>query len=382
MHVLHITGSYGGTEVYKNLISYLDIMGVKQTVFVPLNFQNRERCGNQLINFKVKESKIIYDTTLDKRHKYLFELRIKTIISAIEKKIDLTNINIVHCANLCTDGAVAYELKKRYNIPYISAIRNTDLYTYYSLLIWKRPYFNNIVKNANKIMFISPAHRSLFIRKYLKLADIKSEVIPNGVDGIFLKNRYFHHGVLKKQINLIFASAYLQNKSLREIIQAISELRNETNLDLRLIAIGDGLPFRKINRRYINEIYNLEKLNSWLILESYVPKTELLLKYRDADIYIMPSNPETFGLVYVEALSQGLPIIYGSGQGFDGYFDNGFVGYRAQAFNVQDIKEAIKKTISNYSILIRNINNLNLDNLFSWKEIAAKYLNIYKENAK
>ena len=125
-----------------------------------------------------------------------------------------------------------------------------------------------------------------------------------------------------------------------------------------------------------------QKLNSWLILESYVPKTELLLKYRDADIYIMPSNPETFGLVYVEALSQGLPIIYGSGQGFDGYFDNGFVGYRAQAFNVQDIKEAIKKTISNYSILIRNINNLNLDNLFSWKEIAAKYLNIYKENAK
>ena len=41
----------------------------------------------------------------------------------------------------------------------------------------------------------------------------------------------------------------------------------------------------------------------------------------------MPSRYETFGLVYGEAMSQGLPIIYSKGQGVDGYFKEGTVGY-------------------------------------------------------
>ena len=37
--------------------------------------------------------------------------------------------------------------------------------------------------------------------------------------------------------------------------------------------------------------------------------------YRENDIYVMPSIIETFGLVYAEAMSQGLPVIYTRGQG-------------------------------------------------------------------
>lgn len=40
----------------------------------------------------------------------------------------------------------------------------------------------------------------------------------------------------------------------------------------------------------------------------------------------MPSHKETFGLVYAEAMSQGLPIIYTKNQGFDGQFPDGYVG--------------------------------------------------------
>ena len=64
MRVLHIINSYGGTEVYKNLITELDKLGVSQTVYVPLSVANRERVGNQLIDFRVKDSQIIYSTVI------------------------------------------------------------------------------------------------------------------------------------------------------------------------------------------------------------------------------------------------------------------------------------------------------------------------------
>ena len=54
----------------------------------------------------------------------------------------------------------------------------------------------------------------------------------------------------------------------------------------------------------------------------------------------MPSFPETFGLVYVEAMSQGLPIIYTKGQGIDGYFEDGKVGYPV---NTKDSNDIVKK---------------------------------------
>lgn len=50
-------------------------------------------------------------------------------------------------------------------------------------------------------------------------------------------------------------------------------------------------------------------------------KKQLREAFSISDIFVMPSKPETFGLVYVEALSQGLPILYAKGEGFDGYFD-------------------------------------------------------------
>ena len=76
MHILHISNSYGGTEVYTQLIRALDKIGVRQTIFVPLNPNNRDRKGNYLIKFTVPGSTIIYSTKLKQYHRYLYSLKI------------------------------------------------------------------------------------------------------------------------------------------------------------------------------------------------------------------------------------------------------------------------------------------------------------------
>ena len=99
---------------------------------------------------------------------------------------------------------------------------------------------------------------------------------------------------------------------------------------------------------------------------------------RQSDIFVMPSKPETFGLVYVEALSQNLPIVYTKGEGFDGFFPEGEVGYSAISGNVASIAEVIMKVIHNYPIIVNNITRLSLEKDFSWPLIATKYMKLYK----
>ena len=90
----------------------------------------------------------------------------------------------------------------------------------------------------------------------------------------------------------------------------------------------------------------------------------------------MPSLTETFGLVYIEALSQGLPIIYTKGQGIDGFYKEGYVGFHVDPYNVNDIVKKIIMIDSDYDTLSDNIKKLPLD-AFEWNNIAKRYTDYY-----
>ena len=77
-------------------------------------------------------------------------------------------------------------------------------------------------------------------------------------------------------------------------------------------------------------------------------KDELLKEYRLNDIFVMPSKTETFGLVYAEAMSQGMPIIYTKNQGFDGQFCEGYVGYHVKYNDYRYIAKKISRIYSEY----------------------------------
>ena len=89
----------------------------------------------------------------------------------------------------------------------------------------------------------------------------------------------------------------------------------------------------------------------------------------------MPSIHETFGLVYIEALSQNLPVIYTKGQGIDLLFDD-TVGVGVNPLSVDDITHAMKRILSSPN----NYNNASIDfDVFNWESIAKKYIGCYSE---
>lgn len=382
MRILHITNSYGGTAVYTNLYTAIDQHSdCEQWVYVPLNYRNRNRVGNMMIDFKNKESEIHYSTILKKYHSYLYGAKIHAVIKDVEKYFDINKVDLIHASTLCFDGAVAYELSKKYNIPYIVAVRNTDVHTYYNKLRWRKNYFTKILLNASKVVFISPKYRDNFLKKqvptekYDEASKIMT-VIPNGINSVFLSNMNEECSRLGDEIHLIFVAAFYEGKGLIETILAIDKLR-EKGLKVTLNAIGKGLPNRPQDIYYINKVEKLARERNWINLQSYKKPLEIIEEMRQSDAFIMVSKPETFGLVYVEALTQKLPIIYAHDEGFDGFFKDGIVGYPAYAGNIDSIAYAIEQIINNYDNIVHNIDNLNLKRDFDWRNIGLKYLDMY-----
>ena len=105
-------------------------------------------------------------------------------------------------------------------------------------------------------------------------------------------------------------------------------------------------------------------------------KESLMGLYREHNIFVMPSFTESFGLVYAEAMSQGLPVIYAKGQGFDNQFLEGMVGYHVLAHDAQDVADGIERLINDFDSIKQNV--VSRSKTFNWREIAVRYDDIYK----
>ena len=86
---------------------------------------------------------------------------------------------------------------------------------------------------------------------------------------------------------------------------------------------------------------------------------------------------ETFGLVYAEALSQGMPVIYTRGQGFEGHFPEGSIGKAVEADRPEEIAEAILTIRDAFPSIQHRC--LAASQRFYWEKIDMAYMEIYKK---
>ena len=237
-------------------------------------------------------------------------------------------------------------------------------------MICLRNLGHKILNNASKVIFISPAYQKRDLNDLLprNIAEIiydKCMIIPNGVNRFWIDNQYSKNNLpLYSNIKILYVGNIDKNKNLLTTCKAIELL------------LKDGV---KVEYTIVGRVQN-SKIYQKILSKKYVTylgeknKLELLNIYRENNIFIMPSRTETFGLVYVEAISQGLPVIYSKGEGFDGWFSDGEVGYGIHCQDYIGLYEQIK------NIMLHNIKiTPNSIKQFSWEVINEKYMSIYNE---
>lgn len=140
---------------------------------------------------------------------------------------------------------------------------------------------------------------------------------------------------------------------------------------------GYKIKYTVVGKVKDNKVYRQIKDLSYVQYIPHTSKEKLIDIYRENDIFVMPSKTETFGLVYAEAMSQGLPVIYTRGQGFDGQFEEGEVGYSVDCKDKEEISMKIIDIINNYDVISRNA--INLVDRYNWNIICEKYNDIYED---
>ena len=371
MKVLHLCSYYYGSTLYDNLVKSLDELDIEQEVYIPvikglkLDIQNFSKC-----NFIVKE-------TYGSVDRAFFYKKYKQNLKGLVDSTDINKVDIIHAHTLFTNGVIAYNLKKEKGIPYIVAVRNSDVNTFFKYFIHLRKLGVNILKEAEKVIFISPAYLENTIEKYVpekyrKEIREKSLVIPNGVNSYWIENK----GEVRKvsdKLKLVYAGEITENKNVHKVIRDVKDM-NDRGIAVNYTIIGEG-PYKE----------KVESLIKELSAEAYITflprindKKLLREKYKENDVFVMTSTFETFGLSYIEALSQGVPVLYTKNQGIDGFFKEGRVGFAVPLG--ESIQNYIMKIKDNYEEMSKNAIEIVDD--FNWKSIGKKYNEIYKDISK
>lgn len=364
MRILHINCNYIGTTLHQLMIEQLDSIGVENQVFVPTYDKNIAVIDVNL-NVRVEEC-------FKKWHRIFFDYKQHEIIKRVEEIYDVSSFDLIHAYTLFTDGNVARRLSEKYNVPFVVAVRNTDVNDFFKKMKHLRYRGIKTMRKAKYVFFLSEAYRKTVYEKYVPnkyKCEIrkKTHIIPNGIDDFWFLNENDKANEKKnfEEVKIVYAGVIDKNKNIETTQSAIKILQKE-GINVKFTVVGkikDISVYKKIVR---------DKNTTVL---SAVSKEELLDIYRESDMFVMPSYTESFGLVYAEAMSQGLPVIYSKGQGFDEQFSNGMVGYAVDPNSSQSVAEGIKCVLNEYKTIQSHV--VSSARRFNWQEIVKNYYELY-----
>ena len=274
-------------------------------------------------------------------------------------------------------GGGAYLLRKFRNVPYIVFLggrdvpsRNPDPPYYRWLYLLLKPIIRSIWGNASAIVACSEGLRELARETD---SDIKMDVIPDAVD--LETFAPVQRDTYPKKVRVLSIGRLIPRKGFQFLIRALPQIIEKVAHNFEIEIVGDG-PYRQ-------ELVNLAEglgVASHIHFSGSVPYTELPEKYRDADLFILPSLAEGMPLVVLEAMGTGLPIIVSRVQGIDELVVNGVNGALFDPGDVDGLAHALVKLIDAGEDRIE-MGKASTERVkpYDWKYIAEAYLKLYAD---
>ena len=362
MRILHIN-PYSDNKLYDNLY---ELQCKKNDIDVVVPMNKKFKGTVQPFGFK-KDLAFVFND-----YDRLFYYRKQNkILKYIEKKYDLCKYDLIHAHTLFSSGYIAYRLSQQYNIPYIVNVQNTDVNLFFEKMRWLRRIGNEVLNCSKQNVYISAAYKKrvesqFLLDKYKSRIIRNSQVIPYGIDEFWYQNM----GTVKKihssqPIKLLTVGDISDNKNQKFVLRICNEM----------IKKGYKIEYNIVGRIKDKKIFNELCREKYVNYLGWNEKESLLNIYRNNDIFILLSKTETFGLVYAEALTQCLPILYTKGEGFDCQIRDGDVGYPVILGDLDGAVSAIKNVLKSYERLSEN--TIKAVEKFRWNNIEGCYLNVY-----
>ena len=142
--------------------------------------------------------------------------------------------------------------------------------------------------------------------------------------------------------NFVYVGSFVKRKYPSVLVPAIDCVYQDKQYSITYVGDGNGkdLIEREIKRAHAEkQVTFTGRLN----------REDVKSQLDKADVFIMISRLETFGLVYLEAMSRGCIVVASKDEGMEGIIEHGVNGFLCEAGNVGDLKSVVQ-TIKNLSI--------------------------------
>jgi phosphatidyl-myo-inositol alpha-mannosyltransferase len=169
------------------------------------------------------------------------------------------------------------------------------------------------------------------------------EVIPNGIDTNRFRPDVEPIAALRDgKVNILFLGRAEKRKGLRHLLNAFRQLRREVD-DVRLVVVGPLSKLRLAQKEWVERKHVPD-----VVFTGFVPDAEVPRYYRTADIFCAPNiGSESFGLVLVEAMACGTPIVASDIEGFGGVMTHGVEGLLVKPADEDALAAALLQMIKN-----------------------------------
>ena len=217
-----------------------------------------------------------------------------------------------------------------------------------------------IFEKADKVVCVSNYEKSL-IQSHFKIDDEKITITPNGVDLQEFKD-------LKKRRKdfrvILYVGRLEKYKGVDYLIKALPKLNNDIQLEI----VGKG-PYKKNLLKLMDKLRVMDRVNFYQNL----PRIELLQRYADADLFVLLSKHEAFGISVAEALASKTPCIVVNTSALKEWVDN------KNCFGINypiDTKELAK--LMN-EVIGRDVRKMKL---LDWNDVVSRLIKVYEEGQK
>ena len=179
--------------------------------------------------------------------------------------------------------------------------------------------------------------------------------------------------MMKNNRNILYVGAIIKRKNVKLIVKSFNEIKKDKKYeDVQLIMIGKG------DQKYINQCFDLlsEEARKNVIHQEFIENTQLKYIYEEADMFLLPSLQEIFGMVLLEAMYFGLPVVSSNSAGGETLIENNKNGIIVTKFDEEEWKNRICFLLDNEDIREKMGQEamITIKSKFMWESIVSKMI--------
>ncbi|MEN9742919.1 MAG: hypothetical protein RLZZ65_724 [Bacteroidota bacterium] len=256
------------------------------------------------------------------------------------------------------------------HIPFVTTLHGTDI-----TLVGKDPSFEPVItfciNQSDAVTAVSESLKQDTLAHFKVTNEI--QVIPNFAPPLppeddhrqYIRSKY----ATDEQLILCHVSNFRPVKRTEDVIRVFAKVRAQK--DCKLILVGDG-PDRYACERLCREM----GLCDYVIFLGKVRDTAHVLQI--ADVFLLPSQTESFGLAALEAMAVGVPVVSSNTGGIPEVNIHGKTGFLSEVGDTDDMAQNLLKLIEPSTLKQFKANAMERAQDFSLAQILPLYENLYR----